>query len=256
MGIPLISVITVSYNSVDYIEDCIKSVVSQGFDDYEYIVIDGKSTDGTPEIINRYARNLAYWHSRPDRGLSHAFNLGVANSSGKWLLFLNSDDYLAGSSVLSEMSYYLKNNSDADVVFGKIMFVSMGKNPKIISGPLGRPFSRRKFFFKDTILHPAAFTNRKYFKKAGLFNEDFTIAMDYEHYLRGGSSLKVFHAPLVISNMRMGGISKLKIFTTYSEWRKAHLKNKTASKFIINIVYLSLISKSIIDKGIKFIKKL
>ena len=256
MGIPLISVITVSYNSVDYIEDCIKSVVSQNFDNYEYVLIDGKSTDGTAEIINRYNKSLAYWHSRPDRGLSHAFNLGVENSSGKWLLFLNSDDYLASSSVLSEMSYYLKNNSDADVVFGKIMFASREKNPKIMSGPLGKPFSRREFFLKDTILHPSAFTSRRYFKKAGLFNEDFAIAMDYEHYLRGGVSLKVVREPLVISHMRMGGISKRKILTTYNEWRKAHLKNKTAPKFIINIVYLGLISKSIIDKWISFIKKL
>ena len=97
---PLISVITVSLNSADYLEQCIKSVLTQDCNDFEYVIIDGGSTDATVKIIQRYQDRLAYWHSKPDRGLAHAFNLGVEHSKGQWLLFLNSDDYFAETAVV------------------------------------------------------------------------------------------------------------------------------------------------------------
>ena len=85
---PLVSVITVCLNAATFIEQTIQSVIVQTYPGFEYIIIDGGSTDGTVDIIRKYESRLAYWHSKPDRGLGHAFNLGLVQAKGSWLLFL------------------------------------------------------------------------------------------------------------------------------------------------------------------------
>ncbi|ABW66335.1 glycosyltransferase family 2 protein [Desulfosudis oleivorans] len=91
---PLVSIITVVLNGADTLERAIKSVVSQTFRDFEYIIIDGGSTDGTLDIIRRYESHLTCWISEPDKGLYDAMNKGVALSKGEWVYFLGADDYL------------------------------------------------------------------------------------------------------------------------------------------------------------------
>ena len=90
----LISVITVCFNAAEYIEQTITSVMAQTYPHLEYIIIDGGSRDGTVEIIRKYESRLAYWHSQPDRGIAHAFNLGLAQARGEWIVCLNADDIL------------------------------------------------------------------------------------------------------------------------------------------------------------------
>ena len=89
---PHISVITVCLNGAEFIEQAIQSVLSQSYPLMEYIIIDGGSTDGTREIVHSYESRLDYWHSRPDRGVAHAFNCGLTQAQGDWILFLNADD--------------------------------------------------------------------------------------------------------------------------------------------------------------------
>lgn len=91
---PLISVITVSFNAEKHIENCIKSVISQPFQDIEHIIIDGDSQDGTLEMIQKYDQQLAYWRSEKDTGIYHAMNKSIQFARGKWLLFLGADDEL------------------------------------------------------------------------------------------------------------------------------------------------------------------
>ena len=90
----LISIITVCLNAMEYIEQTITSVMAQTYPNLEYIIIDGGSLDGTVDIIRKYESRLAYWHSQPDRGIAHAFNLGLAQAHGDWILYLNADDLL------------------------------------------------------------------------------------------------------------------------------------------------------------------
>jgi glycosyltransferase involved in cell wall biosynthesis len=220
---PLISVITVCLNSEEFIEQCIQSVISQEFSDFEYIIIDGGSSDNTVNIIKKYQNKISYWQSKSDRGIAHAFNQGIERSSGDWILFLNSDDYLAGTNVLSQMAQNLKTACNADVIFGQIQRVARLKQARAIGVPYGGAFSWRKFILRDTIPHPAAFTRRSYFERVGLFNKAYRIAMDYEHYLRGGPRLDARFVPVLVSNMRDGGISRQDFSAVLDEWEHSHI---------------------------------
>jgi len=236
-SVPLISIITVCYNSVEFIEQAIKSVANQDFDDYEYIIIDGGSSDGTVEIIQNYQDNLAYWHSKPDRGISHAFNLGLEHASGEWVVFLNADDYLASNTVLREMSVYLSQYNQHDVVYGQIQLVSRGKAAQPVSDLTGGAFSWSVLRRKQNIPHPAAFNARSYFDRVGLFDESFRIAMDYEHYLRLGRNLKAQFVPLLVSEMREGGISKQSARASLYEGYLAQVKTRALSKGLAVILF-------------------
>jgi glycosyltransferase involved in cell wall biosynthesis len=203
---PLISIITVCYNAVDFIEQCMRSVFDQEMPGLEYVVIDGGSTDGTVEIIERYASKVSYWHSKPDRGIGHAFNLGVEHSRGEWLLFLNADDYFCRTNVLHILAKHA-TLSLADVIYGRVQPVSREANPRLVRKMVGWPFSPWAFLLKDLIPHPAALTSRAYFTRVGPFREDLKIVLDYEHYLRSYRTLKTVFLPEVLTHMRVGGIS-------------------------------------------------
>ena len=249
---PLITVVTVCFNGMPFIEQCIKSVISQDFCGFEYVVVDGNSTDGTAEVIKKHQESLAYWHSKPDRGLAHAFNLGVDMAKGDWILFLNSDDYFEADSVLSDMAPYLKQFNDKDVVFGKIVMVSRDIAPLPISRAEGGDFRWSKFKFSDTIPHQAAFTSRKYFDRVGAFNEKYNIAVDYEHYLRGGDRLVAKFVPVLVSNMRDGGMGKELVVDSLREWCRAQIETNSVSPFIAKCLFRFRLVKLIVKKAMVF----
>jgi len=235
---PLISVITVSFDSAEYIEHCIRSVLAQDFEDYEYVIIDGGSTDGTREIIEKYSGRLAYWHSQPDRGLAHAFNIGIKRSIGRWVTFLNSDDYYAHKGVLSGMSNHLRGHGDANVVYGQILFVERKTQGRIISSPIGDYWSWKKFRRYSTIPHPATFTQRSFIERYGQFNEEYQNALDYELYLRAGKALKAIFVPYVVTHMRVGGVSKKYFMNSLLESRRAQIENNIRTKISASVVFV------------------
>ena len=242
INVPKISVITVCLNSAEFIEECITSVIRQDFSNYEYLVIDGGSDDGTVEVIKKYQSRISYWHSRNDRGLSDAFNIGFKNSIGNWILFVNSDDYLINPSILSQMSHSLDKWPKADVVTGQVMLMTRDNNPKIMGGPHGKSFSWAELRFKATIPHQAAFTNRKYFERIGLFDERYRTIMDYEHYLRGGPGIDIKFVPIVVSCMRDGGQSKINIKKSLRDLKQAQIETEALIPIVaeINRIYLFL----------------
>jgi glycosyltransferase involved in cell wall biosynthesis len=208
---PLISVVTIVYNRVQYVEQTILSVLNQTYDKLEYIIIDGGSTDGTVNIISKYGSHLTYWHSKRDRGLAHALNLGLSQASGDWILFLHADDFLIDSMVIKMMVPYLISYKNYDVVFGETIRMTPQQDPKPL--PLakiwGSPWNWPEFRRKSLIPHPSAFTNRHYFDRVGGFDETFRLCMDYDHYLRGGKNLRAQYIPIKVSGMRAGGISRI-----------------------------------------------
>jgi glycosyltransferase involved in cell wall biosynthesis len=238
---PQISVITVCLNAQDFIEQTIQSVLHQSYPHFEYIIIDGGSTDGTVEIIREYATRLAYWHSRPDRGLAHAFNLGVAQARGEWLLFLNADDILLTPTVLEEMAPHLVRYKQADVVFGQVISLTREKDPK--PAPLckigGHAWRWAQFRRGNMIPHQAAFTRREFFDRVGGFDETYRIAMDYEQYLRAGAGLKAQFVPLPVVGMRAGGRCVRSIADTLREFRRAQIKNLALPRWLADANFLA-----------------
>lgn len=230
---PLISVITICLNARLFIAQTIESVLSQTYPHMQYIIIDGGSQDGTVEIIRRYESRLAYWHSRPDRGRVHAFNLGWAQAKGEWLLYLNADDFLLDATVLEKMARHLLLHYHADVVYGKLISLAREKDPKPV--PLckvgGGEWSWPQFRRQNLIPHPAAFTRRDYFERVGGFDEDYRISMDYEHYLRAGKDLKAQFVPLPVAGMRTGGICVQNLAGTLADDRRAQIKNRALPKW-------------------------
>ena len=248
---PKISVITVCLNAQEFIEQCMQSVLTQTFNDFEYVIIDGGSSDDTVDIIKKYQNKIAYWHSRPDRGLADAFNLGVQNSSGQWLLFLNSDDYFASSNVLQDMVVHIDKYPNVDVIFGQINMVTREQVSKKIGGPYGEAFHWEKFCRKDTIPHQAAFSPRSFFERIGLFSEDFLIAVDYEHYLRAGPGLNTKFVPLLVANMRDGGMAKYDILATYREWLHAQVTSGKRSFFFARLDFIYFAARNMIGRIIR-----
>lgn len=216
----VISVITVCRNDGEFLDQCMRSVLAQDLSGVEYVVIDGGSDDDSVDIIRRHAHRLRYWHSRPDRGLAHAFNQGVEHSTGKWLIFLNADDFFVDHTALSRVSRHLAHNAQADVVFGQVQLVTREAAPKVILHS-GRPWRWQEFRRRDTIPHPAAFTSRRFFAQFGGFSEDFRVAVDYEHYLRAGQHLRAHFVPELVSGVRIDGLSRALASVTYRESKLA-----------------------------------
>jgi glycosyltransferase involved in cell wall biosynthesis len=230
----LISVITAVFNGAEYLEQTIQSVLTQSYPNLEHIIIDGGSWDGTVEIIRKYASHLTYWHSKPDRGLSHAFNLGIAQARGQWIIFLNADDFFLDPLVVGKMVPYLIAHEEFDVIFGNTIIMTRQKG--ITSSPLaksyGHPWRWKEFRRVDTIPHQSAFNSRRYIERVGNFDESFRIAMDYDLYLRGRENLLARYIPLKVTGMRDGGLSRLSAIYALSEARVAQQKNKACSTLL------------------------
>jgi glycosyltransferase involved in cell wall biosynthesis len=232
-------------------------VLTQEFDDYEYIVIDGGSFDGTLNIIEKYHDQLVYWHSKPDRGLAHAFNQGIQNSRGKWLIFLNSDDFFSDVSVLGKLADSLRCHPENDVIFGQIIMVSRESVPHFIGGPYGKPFDWRRFVLVNDVLpHPAAATNRDLFERIGLFSEDMSISLDHEIYLRAGRTLRAKFIKLQVTSMRVGGMSTLNIRESLRHAHLARVATRTLPPPISCLLYYYRFSSAVLGRAILKILKL
>ena len=122
---PLISIIIAAYNSEEFFERCINSIFSQKYTNYEIIVIDGGSSDKTQELLHKYSKRFKYWESMPDNGIYHAWNKALAQSSGEWIIFIGSDDFLYDKYTLRNSMKHLhgalKNN--VRIVYGKTFLV-------------------------------------------------------------------------------------------------------------------------------------
>jgi len=238
---PLISVITVCYQAEEYIEQCINSVVSQSFENFEYIVIDGGSTDNTVKIIKKYADKLSYWSSKKDRGIAHAFNRGLKHAKGRWIVFLNSDDCYCDNQVLSSVEETLLTCDDMELVYGQIQIIKRQEKITPITPPIGSDWKWSDFRFRSTISHPASFTHQRFFKMYGEFDETFRNALDYEFYLRAGSNLKVKFIPQRLVWMRDEGISKREAYRSYRESKDAHIKHTIFNKYVAKLIYIHFV---------------
>lgn len=230
----LMSVITVVKNNKVGLIKTIESVVSQEETDFEFIVIDGKSTDGTCDVINENKNLIQYFVSEMDSGISDAFNKGIRASTGKWLLFLNGGDSFFNNQVLSTMKASLIANPDVDIVHGKISFNDIHGN-KIKE--FGSPYKKSKFKKSDDLMHPAMFINRKYFEEYGLFDVKYKMAMDYELLLRKDTLRAVF-IDSIMSNMVNGGVSMTRLNEVIDESICAIVSHKKASCWHLKCYYL------------------
>lgn len=206
-----ISIITVSYNSAATIRDTINSVLTQTYNDIEYIIVDGGSTDGTVDIIKEYASLFGErmkWSSEPDKGLYDAMNKGISKATGEIVGTINSDDFYHRADIIGHVAKAFKNN-DTQVIFGDVRFVNPGNLQRTVRYYSSRNFNVNKFRFGFMPAHPTFFTYKSYFEKYGYYKTDYKIAADYELLMRFlyTHKLNYKYLPVDFMKMRVGGAS-------------------------------------------------
>lgn len=209
-----VSIITVSFNSRSTIEETILSVLSQDYKNIEYIIIDGKSSDGTVEIINKYSSQVSKFISEPDLGIYDAINKGIKLSSGEIVGILNSDDVLAHPNVISNIVDVFYEKDKTDMVFGDVLFVNAFN--KVVRKYSSKNWSPSKLGFGYMPAHPTLYCKRNLFEKYGNYRTDLKIAGDFELIIRYFTKANIaFHyIEEVIVIMKIGGVSTRGIMST------------------------------------------
>lgn len=174
---PKLSVITICYNDLEGLKKTVASVVSQTFRDFEYIAVDGASTDGSAEYIQANAASFTKWVSEKDKGIYDAQNKGWKLASGEYCLFLNSGDFLASPSVLEE---FFSKATNADILYGDLL-VDNDKDEHYRL-PQHDPFTFEDMIY-TTLFHPAAFIRRELLVQRGGYDESLRIVADYDFFL-------------------------------------------------------------------------
>lgn len=205
---PLISIIIAVFNGVKTLQQCIDSVVQQGYANKELIIIDGGSKDGTVDLLKSNSSHISYWISEPDRGIYHAWNKALSHAKGDWICFLGVDDYFWNNHVLEHMSDALQSVSpDVRLAYAQIMLLDANGESLFA---IGEPWEKIRDRFKQGLClpHPGLMHRRSLFEQNGNFDESFRIAGDYELMLRELKTAEAVFIPDIITvAMRVGGIS-------------------------------------------------
>lgn len=179
---PLVSIVTPSYNQARFLEETIRSVLEQGYARIEYIIVDGGSTDGSLEIIQRYADRLTWWVSEPDQGQTSAINKGFARAKGDILAWINSDDTYIPLAV-SEAVSYLRSHPEAGMVYGDAHLID--EDGQVIGQfPARQTDYRRLRRGYVHIPQQASFFRARLWRQVGPLDPTFYFAMDYDLWVR------------------------------------------------------------------------
>lgn len=226
-----ISIITITFNSENTLEETIKSVLSQKYTDLEYIIIDGGSTDNTLEICNKYKNSITKLISEPDLGISDAFNKGIKLATGEIIGILNSDDMLS-EGALNYVATTIRK--ETDVLYGNgLRLYPNGTLRQYNTLPLNRLYDCM------ALVHPSVFIKKSCYKKFGNFLLDFKMSMDRELLLRMLDSGANFqYTKEVLSIYRMGGTSHLNYFNKVLPEKKKISIMYGMSAFKANLSYI------------------
>lgn len=237
---PLITVVTVVYNGEAHLKQTIQSVIDQSYDNVEYIIVDGGSTDGTLDIIRRYEGQIDYWVSEVDNGLYYAMNKSVILATGKWINFMNAGDSFYDTNVLASL-FDATGFGDASVVYGDVMkkynqqYQILRKNKPLELFYQELPFSHQAAFVKTVLL------------KRYPFDTQYRLSADYDLFFNLYHRGLVFvHLPRIVATFDMFGVS--------SNYAKLFLDKKQVSfqyqpekaSYFNNVTYLLIGVKELI----------
>lgn len=240
---PLISIITVVFNGEKYLEETIQSVINQTYDNVEYIIIDGGSTDGTLDIIKKYEDKIDYWVSEKDRGIYDAMNKGIDVASGEWINFMNAGDSFYNEKVLENL---FNNNiyENIDVLYGNYNVIYPTKNRIAIPG------KENDFWKGSQICHQSSFTKASLLK-IYKYNIKNKISAEFEFFYELHNKNGRFeYIDVILTNYLSGGVSDMKrIYAIVSFWNIVDKNTKTNLYYIYRI--LLEILKSWVKKVVK-----
>ncbi|MCX8061895.1 MAG: glycosyltransferase [Anaerolineales bacterium] len=206
MRLPLVSIVTPSFNQAQFLEETILSVLGQDYPNLEYLIVDGGSTDGSLDIIHRYADRLAWWISEPDRGQTDAINKGFAHAKGEIFAWLNSDDTYLPHAV-SEAVEFLQRHPEIGLVYGNANFID--EQGRVLGKfPARQTDYRRLRRGYVHIPQQAAFFRAELWRQVGPLDPSFYFAMDYDLWVRIARLSKIVYLPRLWANFRLHGLAK------------------------------------------------
>lgn len=240
MGIK-VSVITINLNDKNGLKRTFESVFSQDFQAVEYLVIDGGSTDGSKKLIEEKSEKINFWLSEKDAGVYEAMNKGIRNSSGEYLLFLNSGDYFSESGSISKL---ISDSRGEDLIYGNIL-VQESEKSWIKKYPESLDL---KYFYFESLPHPACLISRRLFNQVGLYDTSLKIASDWKFFLLAVAKYKCRYKYVdrEISTFCYDGISSNQTNEKMlAGERKSTLKTHFYFYYFFYGIYLKLVGKSI-----------
>jgi glycosyltransferase involved in cell wall biosynthesis len=198
---PRITIVTPTLNQGRFIEETIQSVVNQGYENLEYLVLDGGSADGTLEILKRYGDRLQWW-SEKDNGQADENNMGQIKATGEILGYLNSDD-LYEPGALSKVAAYFEKNPEVDMVYGEGYLINEDGSAKRRFPATEPEFDLwRLIHIWDYILQQSTFFRRRLLERIGFFNESLHYGLDWDFWIRAGKAGKVGYMAEFLGTLR------------------------------------------------------
>ncbi|MFK8060226.1 MAG: glycosyltransferase family 2 protein [Polaribacter sp.] len=246
-----LSIITINYNNAIGLKKTMESVANQNLQNFEYIVVDGNSTDNSLSIIKSFDLSNLKWSSENDTGVYNAMNKGIKKASGNFLLFLNSGDFLVNDTIIEKVLPSLHNKFD--FISGHLEFIEnsetvVKKHPEKIS---------LSYLLRSTLMHPSTFIKKSLFYEYGFYNEDLKIVSDWEFFFKtiglNGATFK--RIDIIVAHFNMDGIST-------SQGDKANSERESIQKKYLNVVFNHSLDEFLFNqiknpsKRIKFLKKI
>lgn len=245
---PKLSIITVNLNNAEGLKKTIESVINQTFTDYEYIIIDGGSSDGSVDIIKQYADKITFWVSEPDKGIYNAMNKGAKLATGEWLYFINSDDILMPN-VLNKI---FSEKLNFDFIYGNVK--------KVPSSIIYAGFFDIEKLLYQNICHQSIFIKKRTLEKLGFYNEKYKIGADYAINIKiFNGNYKIKYIPLIIAEYNEKGISSSHFDNVFFYDIKTNFikpfKKKITKKKLLNRIW-NIFSLILESNKISFSKKI
>jgi glycosyltransferase involved in cell wall biosynthesis len=232
-----LSIITITRNDAAGLLKTFNSVFTQSFNDFEYIVIDGASTDSSTEIINTHADKISYWISEKDKGVYHAMNKGINKATGEYLLFLNSGDHFIDENILEAISTELDGT---EIIYGNILLIA--SQNKSWTGHYPEKLSFQHFV-EGSLPHPGSFIKRTVFDKVGVYDESLKIVADWKFFLDAICRFNVSykHINKTIAVFYLDGLSSLAKNQALLQEEKRSVFMKDYAMFIENSHELAML---------------
>ncbi len=226
---PLITIITAVFNEAQVLEKAILGVMNQKYNNIEYIIIDGDSTDGAVDVIREYEQAIDYWVSEPDTGIYDAWNKGVRLATGQYIAFLGAGDVYDDQGLEKLVACALAH-PEADFISSKIAIVRDGAIQRVLGSAWEWWIFRRRM----NTAHPGSLHSRRLFDKFGEFDTSYRIAGDYEYLLRARDTLNTAYVDEVTVKVVAGGVSQIG-YRVFQEAESAKIKNRSVSPWVARI---------------------